>query len=215
MRFLIVTSNRGERIKCNVKDTLEYLDLNEALGEYNRFNRERRWKHSYLIVDFERFSKSDTKRVLKCSEDEYMLPYLMIGEYHHNYADPDYSIRRDKLIIRHGGLSLEYENNLVAMRVFLGLLKQEPKLELYIEYIVERFGKVGIKTQLVTTYKDDMNKNSLKRFEIEPFTWEPAPIEARKLAMFDLSTIKDNTRLKNALYSLTDETEEEIQLFPM
>ena len=143
-----------------------------------------------------------------------MLPYLMIGEYH-NYADPDYSIRQDKLIIRHGGLSLEYENNLVAMRAFLGLLKVEPKLELYIEYIVERFGKVGIKTQLVTAYnKNDTTKESLKRFEIEPFTWEPAPMEASKLCLFDLSKDKDNAKIKNAVYSLTGKTEKEIEMFP-
>lgn len=211
MKFLIVSSNGGEKIKCNVKDTYRYLDLEEAISEWNKFNRERRWRHSYLIVDFEKFTKDDVKSVLRCTEDDPMLPYLIIGEYHYSYADPDYSIRKDKLIIRNGGLDLEYDNNLDAMRAYLGLLRKEPKLELYIEYIVERFGKTGIKTQLVTTYKDDMNKESLRRFEIEPFTWEPAPLTAKKLYLFKL----ENKKMVNALYSLTEDTEEELQLIPI
>jgi hypothetical protein len=142
----------------------------------------------------------------------------MIGEYHHNYADPDYAIRKDKLIIRNEGIDMEYENNLDAMRAYLGLLRKGcSKLELFMEYLVDRFGKTGIKTQLVATYKDDKEialHNPVKKLEIEPITWEPAPIEAKKMYLYDL---RYNDRIHSAMhdmYSLRN-ADDEIELFPI
>lgn len=217
MKFFIVASNGSEKVKVYAKECFYITsDLSKAVAKFNKINNERRFKHTYLIVDFEQHTRLDAKKALKYDENAEILPYLVLGEYHHNYVDPDYAIRGDKLIVCMKGARFEFNDNLRALRMYLSMLKHDPKAKLEIEYIVERFGKPGIKNQTICSFNDMKGRFAeelypIQRFEIESITWEPAPMTPRKLYLVDLK----HERIYDRTFSLDEEEEKkEIQLFP-
>lgn len=217
MQYIIVAGNKSERIRTSVRECFFVSpDLSKAISRFAQINNERRFKHTYLIADFEQHTKSESKQVLRYEEDADFLPYLIIGEYHHDYIDPDYAIRADKLIIsKMGGACFEFDNNLNALRMYLGMLKHDPQLKLDIEYLVDRFGKTGIKKQTISIFFDTKEDHCypLSRFEIESNSWEPAPMQTSQLQIYDIS--KDDIFRKTSNILLNDlDSKKEIELFP-
>lgn len=182
--------------------------LSSAIYFFNRCNLERRFHHSYLLIDFENKKPKILETLSFKESDIGNMPYLIIGEYHYDQdTDPEMTFRSDKLIVRTKGFDHEYKDNIAAIKDIVAKSRSDIYAELFIEYKVYVEGLLGIKERYICS-TDEINNpiQYIKKFEVEPFNVEPGDIEPRVFYTYTLdkdpSSKLNITKFTNTNYAV-------------
>lgn len=205
--YYIFASDKNEVIKTKVsKAAFSSSNLDECVERFNKYIKEIRYKHMYMIVDFgdignRGFFKSQCINPLSHSD---YIPFLVIMEYHFG-DDRSKLVRADHTEILHYGFKQSFENNLSAVKCFNIWLERGEAVKFIIKYRRKVHGKgtsiyiCGYEKSIADS-KSILRRNSLAmgpsfitRFKITPLDkeWEFEPIEQPRIADVKLKKKED------------------------
>lgn len=184
MIYYIFGSDTSE-FKVNRKKAIfESDDIRECLEKFNRINMNYKYKHSYMVADFEINCNHGLFDYSSIIFGEDTIPFLIVAEFHEDMdgSNPKNTILSDCLVIKRDGYSHQFKNNVKALEKFEFLIRNEEDATLSIRYkYTNDSDKICINEAVIATVGDIIDYNGLdykiNRFILKPLEWVPDPVE--------------------------------------